>query len=226
VLLDICAEISLRRGRLPAEHNQSQSTSSICTSPTLGTLEHPRRCTEGDTAGPLWGCYQDVSSASVILASGHGDNWTVQKLLRSVKKIIRGYLPITVRTGLCPKLENLRGCSNSGVLYGCETRSLTLREERRLKVFENRVLRRIVGSKRDEVTGEWRKLHNEELRDLYSSPKCSEPILHTIQHNKGKKIIVTDAKGCSTQKSTSSTTSTSLSSHLSVSSSVAHRLQH
>jgi hypothetical protein len=48
-------------------------------------------------------------------------------------------------------------------LYGCETWSLTLREERRLRVFENRVLRRIFGSKRDEVTGEWRKLHNEEL---------------------------------------------------------------
>jgi hypothetical protein len=56
------------------------------------------------------------------------------------------------------------------VLYGCETWSLTLREEHRLKVFENRVLKRIFGSKRDEVTGELRKLHNEELRDLYSSP--------------------------------------------------------
>jgi hypothetical protein len=56
------------------------------------------------------------------------------------------------------------------VLYGCETWSLTLREERRLRVFENRVLRGVFGSKRDEVTGEWRKLHNEELNDLYSSP--------------------------------------------------------
>jgi hypothetical protein len=54
--------------------------------------------------------------------------------------------------------------------YGCETWSLTLREEHRLQAFENRVLRRIFGPKRDEVTGEWRKMHNEELRDMYSSP--------------------------------------------------------
>jgi hypothetical protein len=56
------------------------------------------------------------------------------------------------------------------VLYRCETWSLTLREEQRLRLFENRVLRRIVGPKRDEATGEWRRLHNEELNDLYSSP--------------------------------------------------------
>jgi hypothetical protein len=56
------------------------------------------------------------------------------------------------------------------VLYGCETWSLKLREERRLRVFENRVFRRIYGLKRDEVTREWRKLHNEELNNLYSSP--------------------------------------------------------
>jgi hypothetical protein len=56
------------------------------------------------------------------------------------------------------------------VLYGCETLCLTLREEHRLRLFESRVLRRIFGPKRDEVTGGWRKLHNEELRGLYSSP--------------------------------------------------------
>jgi hypothetical protein len=56
------------------------------------------------------------------------------------------------------------------VLYGCETWSLTLREEQRLRVFENRVLRRIFGPKRDKATGEWRRLHTEELNDLYSSP--------------------------------------------------------
>jgi hypothetical protein len=57
----------------------------------------------------------------------------------------------------------------SVVLYGCETWSVTLREEHRLRVFENRVLRRIFGPKRDEITGEWRRLHNKELNYLYSS---------------------------------------------------------
>jgi len=56
------------------------------------------------------------------------------------------------------------------VLYGCETWSLTLREERKLRMFEDMVLRRIFGPRRDEVTGEWWRLHNEELNDLYSSP--------------------------------------------------------
>jgi hypothetical protein len=54
------------------------------------------------------------------------------------------------------------------IQYGCETWLLTLREERRLRVFENRVLRRIFGPRRDEVMGEWRKLHNEELNGLCS----------------------------------------------------------
>jgi hypothetical protein len=62
------------------------------------------------------------------------------------------------------------------VLYGCETWSLTLREEHRLKVFENRVLSRIFGHKRDEVTGEWSKLHSEELHILYLSPNIIRQI--------------------------------------------------
>ena len=56
------------------------------------------------------------------------------------------------------------------VLYGCEIWSLTLKEEHRLRVFQNRVLRRSFGTKTDEVTGEWRRLHNEKLNDLYPSP--------------------------------------------------------
>jgi len=63
------------------------------------------------------------------------------------------------------------------VLYGCETCSLTLGQERRLRVFENMELRRILGPKSDKVTGEWRKLHNEELNDLY----CSLNVVRVIK---------------------------------------------
>jgi len=62
------------------------------------------------------------------------------------------------------------------VLYGCKTWSLTLQEERKLRVFENMVLRRIFGPRRDELTGEWGRLHNEELNDLYSSPNIVQVI--------------------------------------------------
>jgi len=62
------------------------------------------------------------------------------------------------------------------VLYGCEAWSLTLREEHRLRVFENRVLKRIFGPKRDEVAREWGKLHNDELKVLYSSPNIVQVI--------------------------------------------------
>ena len=61
-------------------------------------------------------------------------------------------------------------------MHGCETWSLTFREERRLRVSENRVLRRIFGPKRDEVKREWRKLHNEELNDLSCSPNIVQVI--------------------------------------------------
>jgi hypothetical protein len=67
------------------------------------------------------------------------------------------------------KIRICKTINLSVVLYGCETWSLALSEEHRLRMFDSRMLR-IVGPKRDEVTGEWRKLHNEELRDLYSSP--------------------------------------------------------
>jgi hypothetical protein len=66
------------------------------------------------------------------------------------------------------------------ILYGCEAWSLTVREERRLKVSENRVLRRVFGPKRDEVTGEWRKLHNEEPNDLYSLPNIVGKLVHLV----------------------------------------------
>ena len=71
-----------------------------------------------------------------------------------------------------PKIKNsdIRTIILPVVFCECETWSLTLREERRLGMFENRVLRRVFGPKRDGVVGEWRKLHNEELNDLYFSP--------------------------------------------------------
>jgi hypothetical protein len=77
------------------------------------------------------------------------------------------------------KNYNIHDYNFAVVLFGCETWSLTLREEHRLRVFENRVLSRIFGWKGDEVTGEWKKLHNEELCDLYSSPSVIRMIKST-----------------------------------------------
>jgi hypothetical protein len=92
------------------------------------------------------------------LNSGNACYHSVQSLL-SFRLLSRNVKVKTYKTIILPV-----------VLYGCETWSLTLREGHRLRVFEIRVLRRIFGPKRDEVTGELRKLHNEGLRNLYSSP--------------------------------------------------------
>jgi len=92
------------------------------------------------------------------LSSGNGCYHSVQNLLSS--RLLSKNLKIKIyRTIILPV-----------VLYGCETWSFTLREERNLRLFENMVLRRIFKPRRDEVTGEWRRLHKEELNDLYSSP--------------------------------------------------------
>ena len=84
-------------------------------------------------------------------------------------------LSLMLRSPIYKKIKNLkiktyRTIILPVILYGCETWSLTLNEKRRLRVSENRVLRRIFGSRGDEVTREWRKLHKEELNDLYFSP--------------------------------------------------------
>ena len=92
------------------------------------------------------------------LKSGNAFYHSVQNILSS--RLLSKNLKIKIyRTTILPV-----------VMYGCETWSLKLREERRLRVSENEVLRRIFGPKSNEVTGEWRKLHSEELNDLYSSP--------------------------------------------------------
>ena len=87
------------------------------------------------------------------------------------------------------------------VFYGCETWSLTLRGEHRLMVFENEVLRKIFGAKRDEITGEWRKLHKAELHVLYSLPniirnlksrrlRWAEHVSHMEQFRNAYRVLV------------------------------------
>ena len=83
----------------------------------------------------------------------------------SLEKILASHLLSTKLKVSTYKLITL-----PAVLYGCETLSLTLREEQGLSVFENEVLKKIFEAKRDKITGEWRKLHNAELHALYSSP--------------------------------------------------------
>ena len=82
------------------------------------------------------------------------------------------------------------------VLYGCEAWSLILREERKLRVFENMVLSRIFGPRRDEVTGEWRTLHNEELNDLYSSPNIVRVIKSRRMRWAGHVARMGEERGC------------------------------
>ena len=104
---------------------------------------------------------EDIKSR---LRSGNACYHSVQKLLSS--RLLSKNLKIkTYGTIILPV-----------VLYGCKAWSLTLREGRKLRVFENMVLRRIFGPERDEVTGDWRRLHNEELNDLYTSPNIVQVI--------------------------------------------------
>jgi hypothetical protein len=103
---------------------------------------------------------EEIKSRSNL---GNACYWAVQNLLSSI--VSRGVNWKIYRTIILP------------VLYVCETWSLALREERRLRVFENRVLRNVFGPKRYEVTGEWRKLHNEEFRDLYSLPNIVQVVI-------------------------------------------------
>jgi hypothetical protein len=118
------------------------------------------------------------------LNSGNSCYYSVQSLLSS--RLLSRNLKVKIYTIIILPV----------VLYGCETWSLTLREEHRLRVFENRVLRRIFGPERDEVRGEWRKLCNGELHNWYSSPDVIRQIKSRKMrceacdtHGKGKKRV-------------------------------------
>ena len=94
------------------------------------------------------------------------------------------------------KVKIYRTIILSVVLYGCETWSLTLREERKLRVFENMVLRRIFEPRRDEVTGEWKRLHYEELNDLYTSPNIVRLIKSRWMRWAGHVARMGEERGC------------------------------
>ena len=118
------------------------------------------------------------------MSSGNACYHSVQKLLSS--RLLSKNLKIKIyRTKILPV-----------VLYGCETWSLTLREERKLKVFENMVLRRTYGTRRDEVTGEWRRMHNEELNDLYTSPNIVRVIKSRRMRWAGHVARMGEERGC------------------------------
>ena len=118
------------------------------------------------------------------LKSGNTCYHSVQNLLSS--RLLSKNLKIKIyRTIILPV-----------VLYGCEIWSLTLQEERKLRVFENMVLRRIFGPRRDEVTGEWRRLHNVELNDLFSSPNMMRVIKSRRMRWAGHVARMGEERGC------------------------------
>ncbi|KAJ4444587.1 hypothetical protein ANN_06383 [Periplaneta americana] len=131
---------------------------------------------------PDWPAAGSPTFAYIPARHGPTSLHSLKKMGELAVESLEANLQLTwLRTGEEPILHQTPGkpqklfssrllSKNLKVLYGCETWILTLREDQRLKTFENKVLRKIFGAKRDEVTGEWRKLHNTELHALYSSP--------------------------------------------------------
>ncbi|KAJ4435460.1 hypothetical protein ANN_18076 [Periplaneta americana] len=113
-----------------------------------------------------WQAYVRAAMNLRVLKSHLGVRIQLIKYARAMRSLRRGYV---LRSVVKKNLKSYKTVILPVVLYGCETWTPTLREEHRLRVFENKVLRKIFGAKRDEVTGEWRKLHNTELHALYSS---------------------------------------------------------
>jgi hypothetical protein len=130
------------------------------------------------------GTFNSLSIQMIQTASGNACCHSVQSLLSF--RLLSGNVKVEIYETIILPI----------VLYGCETWSLTMRETHRLRVFENRVLRRIFGPKRDEVTGEWRKLHSAELHNLYSSPDIIRQIKarrmswagHVARMGEGRKL--------------------------------------
>jgi hypothetical protein len=108
--------------------------------------------------------FENVSQFKYLGMTATNQNLIQEEMKRGLNSGNACYHSVQNLLSSCLLSKNLK------IGDGCETWSLTLREEHKLSMFENRVLRRIFGPKRDEVTGAWRKLHNKELHDLYSSP--------------------------------------------------------
>ena len=124
--------------------------------------------------------HEDIKSS---LKSGNACSLSVQNLLPS--SLLSKNLKIKIYRAVILRF----------VLYECETCSLILRKERGLRLFENKVLRRIFGSKRDEVTGKWRKLHNDNLKELYSSSNIVRVIKSRTMRWAGRVARMGDRRG-------------------------------